>query len=41
MTAKKNVFDCYRDEFVVKVAALGDDAGAMGAAAWVAKKCAV
>lgn len=40
-TAKKNVFDCYRDEFVVKVAALGDDAGAMGAAAWIAKKCGV
>ena len=36
-TAKKNVFDCYRDEFVVRVAALGDDAGAIGAAAWAEK----
>ena len=36
-TAKKNVFDCYRDEFVVRVAALGDDACAIGAAAWAEK----
>jgi glucokinase len=33
--AKKNVFECYRDEFKVKIASLGDDAGTVGAASWV------
>jgi glucokinase len=37
-TARKNVFDCYKDEFEVKTAVLGDDAGAMGAAAWAAMR---
>jgi len=35
--AKKSVMECYEDTFDVRVAALGDDAGAMGAAAWAAK----
>lgn len=37
--AKRHVFDCYRDEFEVKAAQLGDDAATVGAAAW-AKLCA-
>jgi len=37
-TAKKNVFECYRDEFEVSTASLGDDAGAMGAGAWIASR---
>jgi glucokinase len=32
--AKKNVMDAYKDTFKVVTAKLGDDAGAMGAAAW-------
>jgi glucokinase len=36
--AKKNVFECYRDEFEVRCATLGDDAGTVGCAAWVAKQ---
>ncbi|QDV27846.1 ROK family protein [Aureliella helgolandensis] len=35
--AKKNVFECYRDEFEVRAAKLGDDAGTVGAAAWAQK----
>lgn len=35
--AKKSVMECYVDTFEIRVAALGDDAGAMGAAAWAAK----
>lgn len=33
--AKKHVFECYRDEFQVKAAKLGDDAATVGAAAWI------
>ena len=36
--AKAHVFECYRDEFAVKCAELGDDAATVGAAAW-AKQC--
>ncbi len=39
-SAKKNVFECYRSEFEVRIAKLGDDAGAVGAAAWVARQVA-
>lgn len=35
--AKKHVFDCYRDEFEVRAAKLGDDAATVGAAAWAQK----
>jgi glucokinase len=31
---RKSVLDCYKDTFSVKLATLGDDAGAMGAAIW-------
>lgn len=34
--AHKNVLECYADSFEIRVAQLGDDAGAMGAAAYVA-----
>ena len=33
-TAKQNVLPCYSDMFEVKMAKLGDDAGAIGAAIW-------
>ena len=33
---RKNVLDCYVDSFEIRVAKLGDDAGAIGAAAYVA-----
>ncbi|MEM7479493.1 MAG: ROK family protein, partial [Planctomycetota bacterium] len=36
-TAKRHVFECYRDEFTVKAALLGDDAATLGAAAWAQK----
>lgn len=36
--ARKNVFECYRDQFEIRCAKLGDDAGTVGAAAWVAKQ---
>jgi glucokinase len=36
-TAKKSVFECYRDEFEIRCAKLGDDAGTVGAAYWIAK----
>ncbi|MCA9190122.1 MAG: ROK family protein [Planctomycetales bacterium] len=39
-TAKRHVFDCYRREFEIKCAQLGDDAAALGAAAWIAKQVA-
>ena len=35
-TVKKFVLDCYADQFKIEVAKLGDDAGSLGAAAWVA-----
>lgn len=35
--ARKNVFDCYRDQFEVVCAKLGDDAGTVGAAQWAAR----
>lgn len=35
--AKRSVFDCYKDEFEIRCATLGDDAGTVGCAAWVAK----
>ncbi len=34
--ARKNVMEAYRDSFKVVAAKLGDDAGALGAAAWAA-----
>ncbi len=36
--AKKNILPCYSGMFEVKMAKLGDDAGAMGAALWGQKK---
>jgi glucokinase len=38
--AKNSVFECYRDQFEVRLAKLGDDAGAVGCASWVAKQVA-
>ncbi|MBX3422969.1 MAG: ROK family protein [Pirellulaceae bacterium] len=35
--AKSSVFECYRDQFDIRVAKLGDDAGVVGCASWVAK----
>jgi len=35
--AKRSVMECYEDTFEIRIAALGDDAGAMGAAAWASK----
>lgn len=35
--AKKHVFECYRDEFEVRAAKLGDDAATVGAASWAQK----
>lgn len=35
--AKNSVFECYRDQFEVRLAKLGDDAGAVGCASWIAK----
>jgi glucokinase len=32
--AKNNVLPCYSEMFEIKMAKLGDDAGAMGAAVW-------
>jgi glucokinase len=37
MVARNCVFECYRDQFEVRLAKLGDDAGAVGCASWVAK----
>lgn len=39
-SAKKGVFECYRDQFEIRVAKLGTDAGAVGCAAWTAKMAA-
>lgn len=36
--AKKNILDCYSGMFEIKMAKLGDDAGAMGAAIWGRRK---
>lgn len=36
--AKRSVFECYRDQFEVRAAVLGDDAAAVGAAAWIKKQ---
>lgn len=36
--AKKHVFECYRDEFEIRAAKLGDDAGTLGAASWARKQ---
>jgi glucokinase len=38
-TARANVMGPYKDSFDVVAAKLGDDAGAIGAAAWAMKKC--
>lgn len=38
--AKRNVFECYRDQFEVRAAKLGDDAATVGAAAWIRKQLA-
>lgn len=38
--AKKHVFDCYRDQFEVRIAKLGDDAGTVGAASWIRQQTA-
>jgi glucokinase len=35
--ARSSVFECYRDQFEVRLAKLGDDAGAVGCASWIAK----
>jgi glucokinase len=35
--ARKHVFECYRDQFEIRAAKLGDDAATVGAAAWVKK----
>ena len=37
-TARNNVMEPYRDRFDVVAAKLGDDAGAIGAAAWIKRK---
>ena len=34
----ENVLECYRDTYKIKIAELGDDAGAIGAAIWAATK---
>ncbi|GAB5403453.1 MAG: ROK family protein [Aureliella sp.] len=36
--ARKHVFECYSDEFKVKIAQLGDDAGTVGAASWTKRQ---
>ncbi len=38
--AKRSVFECYRDQFEVRAAKLGDDAAAVGAAAWIKQQIA-
>lgn len=38
-TAKRNVLQCYSDMFEIRMAKLGDDAGAIGAAIW-GRQCA-
>jgi glucokinase len=39
-TARQNVMSVYRDRFDVVAAQLGDDAGALGAAAWARQELA-
>jgi glucokinase len=39
--AKRSVFDCYKDEFEIRCATLGDNAGTVGCAAWIAKQLGV
>lgn len=36
--AKRHVFECYRDQFEVRAAKLGDNAATVGAAAWIRKQ---
>jgi glucokinase len=38
-TAKRNILPCYSGMFEIRMAKLGDDAGAMGAAIW-GRQCA-
>jgi glucokinase len=38
--AKRSVFECYRDQFEVRAAKLGDDAAAVGVAAWIRQQLA-
>lgn len=35
--AKSSLFECYRDQFEIRLARLGDDAGTVGCASWIAK----
>lgn len=35
--AKRHVFECYREEFEVRAAKLGDDAATVGGASWIRK----
>lgn len=37
-TVESNVLECYEDTFDIKLAKLGDDAGAIGAAIWAAQQ---
>jgi glucokinase len=37
-TVANNVLECYADTFEIKLAKLGDDAGAIGAAIWAAQQ---
>jgi len=36
--AKRSLFECYRDQFEIRAAKLGDDAATVGAAAWIKKQ---
>jgi glucokinase len=36
--SRKHVFECYRDQFEVRIAKLGDEAATVGSAAWVKKQ---
>ena len=36
-TVEDNVLECYADTFKIKIAELGDDAGAIGAGIWAAQ----
>ncbi len=38
--AKRSIFECYRDQFEIKAAKLGDDAATVGAAAWIKRQLA-
>ncbi|MFN9850535.1 MAG: hypothetical protein ACK57P_01840, partial [Planctomycetota bacterium] len=37
-TVENNVLECYADTFKIKLAKLGDDAGAIGAGIWAAQQ---